>query len=137
MPTTFSLLKKIYIATLSTTFHSRTKSSSLPPPSGRVYANAANAATAANQMHLSTLQASSKSPQLRKSEKDKTNAAKPRSKSSTKSPNSSNDMTASKILVNGHAHVNDDINLAGKKANLLALNHLAVPGRDKKLVECE
>ncbi|XP_037809727.1 uncharacterized protein LOC119602340 isoform X5 [Lucilia sericata] len=145
-------------STLSTTFHSRTKSSSLPPPSGRAHANAAatasHPAANANQMHLSTSQSnkSPQPPQMRKSDKDKTNAAKPRSKTSTAKSSSypphpppSDDMTSSKILVNGHdAHKdvdvvddndNDKIIIAGKKANLLALDHLAVPGRDKKLVE--
>lgn len=147
------------LATLSTTFHNRTKSSSLPPPSGRAHANAAAtaASTAAanavahsanNQLHMSTSQQSSKSPQLaqmRKSDKDKSNAAKPRSKSSTKSPHCT-DMTSSKLsppsprMVNGHGHdAGIDIGSGGvgPKPNLLALNHLAVPGRDKKLAESE
>ncbi|KAM7361328.1 uncharacterized protein ACRADG_011263 isoform 3-T6 [Cochliomyia hominivorax] len=153
--------RKARPSTLSTTFHSRTKSSSLPPPSGRVHASAAatasNAAANTNQTNKSP-----QPPQMRKSEKDKTNAAKPRSKSSTRKTSSypppshppsssSNNMTSSKILVNGHndAHANhkdgndnqnddnDQISIrAGKKANSLALDNLAVPGRDKnKLVE--
>uniref|UniRef100_A0A1I8PUI7 Nuclear protein MDM1 n=1 Tax=Stomoxys calcitrans TaxID=35570 RepID=A0A1I8PUI7_STOCA len=163
--------RKARPSTLSTTLHNRTKSSSLPPPSGRAHANAAattaSAAVAAtnanNQLHLSTSQQSSKSPsqpaQMRKSEKDKSNAAKPCSKSSSKSPHCT-DMTSSKLsppsprLVNGHGHGHGHDHGTGTgtgigsggiigggvgvgKPNLLALNHLAVPGRDKKLAENE
>ncbi|XP_073819667.1 uncharacterized protein isoform X2 [Musca autumnalis] len=163
--------RKARPSTLSTTFHNRTKSSSLPPPSGRVHANnAANAAVTASAAAANAVansannqsQQSSKSPQLaqmRKSEKDKSNAAKPRSKSSTpakaKSPHCV-DMTQSSKrspmpsprMVNGHIagdrdmgsgnhDHDDDVVVVGHKPNLLALNQLAVPGRDKKLAENE
>ncbi|XP_075145101.1 uncharacterized protein LOC142220076 isoform X2 [Haematobia irritans] len=162
--------RKARPSTLSTTLHNRTKSSSLPPPSGRAHANAAayttanaaaNANIANNQLHLhSTSQQSRKSPpqpaaQMRKSDKDRSNAAKPRSKSSSnrRSPHCT-DMAGSKIspssprLVNGHGHdtgpdslgpcIGSGGGIGVGKPNLLALNHLAVPGgRDKKLAENE
>ncbi|XP_058974060.1 uncharacterized protein LOC101893371 isoform X2 [Musca domestica] len=152
--------KKVLKTTLSTTFHNRTKSSSLPPPSGRAHAsNGATAAAAASHAAANAVahsannqsQQSSKSPQLaqmRKSDKDKRNAAKPRSKSSTaakaKSPHcvdttqSSKRSPPSPRMVNCHIGGHDDgVVVVGHKPNLLALNQLAVPSRDKKLAENE
>lgn len=142
----------MFLATLSTTFHSRTKSSSLPP-NGRAHSvRGTNVlllhptqSQSSNQSNETNHQQTKMSPQphaiqLRKKDKDKENIytlsgmGRPRPKTATTTSKSATSNTNTNNICSKFSGAQTVVS-NGEQHN--AIKHLAVPGQDKKLVESE